>query len=156
MQMQMHHGPQGPARAPVPPPQSFSASRQTLLQQTEAVWIQLGKDLEQGVAWRKDSELTRSLGNLAEQMGNLDDAMASYERALRTNPNSIPAMSAMSQVLRTREDFPKAAEYLNAILKLDNSNGEAWGYLGTHRFRSSHRTNIMLTLLHRTLLPYDG
>ena len=40
MQMQMHHGPPGPARPPVP--QSFSSSRQTLLQQTEAVWIQLG------------------------------------------------------------------------------------------------------------------
>ncbi len=63
-------------------------------------------------------------------MGNLDDAMASYERALRTNPNSIPAMNSMSSVLRTREDFPKAAEYLNAILKLDERNGEAWGCLG--------------------------
>ncbi len=41
MQMQMHHGP--PARPPVP--QSFSSSRQTLLQQTEAVWIQLGNAL---------------------------------------------------------------------------------------------------------------
>lgn len=40
MQM-MHHGPPGPARAP--PPQSFSSSRQTLLQLNEAVWIQLGK-----------------------------------------------------------------------------------------------------------------
>ncbi|KAH6623011.1 hypothetical protein F5144DRAFT_657092 [Chaetomium tenue] len=109
MQMQMHHGPPGPARAPVPP-QSFSSSRQVLLQQTEGIWIQLG--------------------GLAEQMGNLDDAMASYERAIRTNPNSIPAMNAMSSVLRTREDFPKAAEYLNAILKLDERNGDAWGCLG--------------------------
>lgn len=66
-------------------------------------------------------------------MGNLDDAMASYERALRTNPNSIPAMNSMSSVLRTREDFPKAAEYLNAILKLDERNGEAWGCLGMRR-----------------------
>ena len=66
-------------------------------------------------------------------MGNLDDAMASYERALRTNPNSIPAMNSMSSVLRTREDFPKAAEYLNAILKLDERNGEAWGCLGMPR-----------------------
>ncbi|KAL2136684.1 hypothetical protein VTI74DRAFT_2095 [Chaetomium olivicolor] len=109
MQMQMHHGPPGPARAPVPP-QSFSASRQTLMQLNEAVWIQIG--------------------NLAEQLGNLDDAMASYERALRTNPNSIPAMNAMSVVLRAREDFAKAAEYLNAILKLDERNGDAWGSLG--------------------------
>lgn len=39
-------------------------------------------------------------------------------------------MNSMSSVLRTREDFPKAAEYLNAILKLDERNGEAWGCLG--------------------------
>lgn len=65
-------------------------------------------------------------------MGNLDDAMNAYERALRANPNSIPAMNAMSLVLRTREDFPKAAEFLNAILKLDERNGEAWGSLGAY------------------------
>lgn len=65
-------------------------------------------------------------------MGHLDDAMACYERALRANPNSIPAMSGMSSVLRAREDFVKAAEYLNAILKLDDRNGEAWGSLGAY------------------------
>src|SRR4051794_21509860 len=86
-------------------------------------------------------------------MGNLDDAMASYERALRTNPNSIPAMNAMSSVLRTREDFPKAAEYLNAILKLDERNGEAWGCLGV--CACSRLVGHALTVP-RTLLPYDG
>ncbi|KAL2015911.1 hypothetical protein VTK56DRAFT_4549 [Thermocarpiscus australiensis] len=109
MQMQMHHGPPGPARPPVPP-QLFASSRQTLLQMNEAVWIQIGA--------------------LSELMGNLDEAMAAYERALRANPNSITAMTAMSMVLRTREDFPKAAEYLQAILKLDERNAEAWGNLG--------------------------
>lgn len=63
-------------------------------------------------------------------MGNLEDAMSSYENALRANPNSIPAMNAMSLVLRTREEFSKAAEYLDAVLKLDPRNGEAWGSLG--------------------------
>ncbi len=45
-------------------------------------------------------------------------------------PHSIPAMNSISLILRTREEFPKAAEYLHAILKLDNTNGEAWGSLG--------------------------
>lgn len=63
-------------------------------------------------------------------MGNLDDAMGAYERALRHNPQSIPAMTAISCVLRTREEFQKAAEYLQAILRLDETNGEAWGNLG--------------------------
>lgn len=113
MQMQMHHGPPGPPGPPQGPPQAppnFTQTRQTLLQLNEMVWI--------------------NIGSLAEMMGNLDDAMSAYEHALRANPNSIAAMNAISLVLRTREDFAKAAEYLQAILKLDNTNGEAWGSLG--------------------------
>ena len=53
-----------------------------------------------------------------------------YEQALRANPNSIQAMNAISLILRTREEFPKAVEYLQAILKLDQHNGEVWGSVG--------------------------
>lgn len=56
--------------------------------------------------------------------------MLAYERALAANPNSIPAMNAISLILRTREDFHKAIEYLQAILKIDANNGEVWGSLG--------------------------
>jgi len=63
-------------------------------------------------------------------MGNLAEAMQAYEHALRHNPQSIRAMNAISMVLRTREDFPKAAEYLQQVIKLDPNNGEAWGSLG--------------------------
>jgi tetratricopeptide (TPR) repeat protein len=69
---------------------------------------------------------------VSELFGSPDDAMIAYQHALRANPNSIPALNAMSLVLRNREDFPKAAEYLNAILKLDDRNGEAWGSLGMY------------------------
>jgi len=74
---------------------------------------------------------------LSELMGNLEEAMSAYEHALRANPNSIPAMNAISLVLRTREDFAKAAEYLQAILKIDPRNGEAWGSLGEQHNRIS-------------------
>lgn len=60
----------------------------------------------------------------------MEDALFAYEQAIRANPNSIQAMNSISAILRTREDFPKAIEYLNQILKIDNSNGEAWGSLG--------------------------
>ena len=63
-------------------------------------------------------------------MGNLEDAVYAYEQALRHNLQSIQAMNAISCILRTRENFPKAVEYLQAILKLDPSNGEVWGSLG--------------------------
>jgi glucose repression mediator protein len=62
-------------------------------------------------------------------------------------------MNAISCVLRTREEFPKAAEYLQAILKLDNTNGEAWGSLGKlwpqpleKQQQESHRTAVRILM----------
>ncbi|KAH8705812.1 putative transcriptional corepressor Cyc8 [Talaromyces proteolyticus] len=70
------------------------------------------------------------IGSLTEMMGDLDGAMGAYEQALRHNQWSIPAMTAISQILRTREQFPKAIEYLQNVLKLDPQSGETWGSLG--------------------------
>ncbi|PTU19439.1 hypothetical protein P175DRAFT_0510699 [Aspergillus ochraceoroseus IBT 24754] len=70
------------------------------------------------------------IGSLTELMGELDAAMNAYEQALRHNQWSIPAMNAISSILRTREQFPKAIEYLQNILKLDPTSGETWGSLG--------------------------
>ena len=68
-------------------------------------------------------------------MGDLDGAMAAYEQSLRHNQWSVPAMNAISAILRTREQFPKAVEYLLNISKLDPQNGEVWGNLGIIRPR---------------------
>lgn len=56
--------------------------------------------------------------------------MIAYEAAMRANPQSVPAMSAISAILRSREEHRKAAEFLQAILKIDPTHGEAYGYLG--------------------------
>jgi general transcriptional corepressor CYC8 len=66
-------------------------------------------------------------------LGNLEDAIQAYEHALRHNSQSIPAMNAISLILRTREEFAKAVEFLQRIIKLDERNGEAWGSLGECR-----------------------
>ena len=70
------------------------------------------------------------VGNLTELMGDLDGAIVAYEQALRHNQFSIPSMNAISCILRTKENFPKAVEYLQAIVKLEANNGEVWGSLG--------------------------
>ncbi|KAI1506475.1 hypothetical protein F5X99DRAFT_364330 [Biscogniauxia marginata] len=107
MQMQ-HHGP------PAPPPGPAQGGQWTpsrhIIAVNEALWMQIG--------------------SFSELLGNYDDAMVAYERALNANPNSVPAMNAISLILRTREDFPKAVEYLQAILKIEANNGEVWGSLG--------------------------
>lgn len=63
-------------------------------------------------------------------MGDLDRATQAYESALRMNPFSVPAMNSISCILRTKEEFPKAVEYLQSILQIDSANGEIWGSLG--------------------------
>lgn len=67
-------------------------------------------------------------------MGELEQAMVAYERALAANPRSIQAMNAISCILRTQEHFHKAVEYLQNILKLDGNNGDVWGSLGEQLF----------------------
>lgn len=114
--MQMQHG--GPHAPPPPPPPPQAApparyagapSRQ-ILALTEAVWMQIG--------------------SFAEVLGSPEEAVQAYTAALRANPNSVAAMNAISLILRTREEFHKAVEFLQDILKLEPTNGEAWGSLG--------------------------
>ncbi|WEW57055.1 glucose repression mediator protein [Emydomyces testavorans] len=83
---------------------------QKILQVNEAIWLQLG--------------------NLCEMMGNLDGALDAYQHALRHNQYSVPAMSAVSCIYRTKEEFPKAIEFLQNILKIDPQSGESWSSLG--------------------------
>ncbi|KAI9804786.1 MAG: hypothetical protein M1825_001154 [Sarcosagium campestre] len=70
------------------------------------------------------------IGSLTELMGDLNGAMNAYEQAMRHNQWSIPAMTAISCILRTEEKFSKAVEYLTSILKIDGNNGDVWGSIG--------------------------
>lgn len=81
-----------------------------------------------------DSTTHAIIGSWAELMGDLNCAMTAYEYALRQNPYSIPAMNSISCILRTKEQFSKAVEYLQSILNLDNTNGDIWGSLGKSPF----------------------
>jgi general transcriptional corepressor CYC8 len=69
-------------------------------------------------------------------MNDYDSALFAYDQALRHNFQSIQAMNAISCILRTKENFPKAVEYLQNILKLDTNNGEVWGSLGNRTLSS--------------------
>ncbi|KAL4807416.1 hypothetical protein BDV18DRAFT_137631 [Aspergillus unguis] len=95
---------QSPAQKPPP------STAQKIASLNEQVWLQIG--------------------SLTELMNDADGAMNAYEQALRHNQWSIPAMNAISCILRTKEHFPKAIEYLQNILKLDPASGETWGSLG--------------------------
>lgn len=70
------------------------------------------------------------LGNLSEVMGELDGATQAYERAMNFNQWSVPAMLAISCILRSKDQFTAAVEYLRQILKVEPTNGEVWSSLG--------------------------
>ncbi|CCJ28300.1 unnamed protein product [Pneumocystis jirovecii] len=77
-----------------------------------------------------NEETWMHIGRLAEQMGEYDRALSSYESALRQNPYSIGAMLQIASLFRANEQFGRAAEYFQSILNLDQTNGEVWSALG--------------------------
>lgn len=92
------------------------------------------------------------LGSFAEVLGDPDEASLAYQNALRANPRSIPAMRGIGTILRSANQWAKAVEYLQSILKLDMNNGEIWGSLGAY-LPSPHPAPLTS---HRSLLPDDG
>jgi tetratricopeptide (TPR) repeat protein len=109
-----HHGGPHPAHAQVnghpPHVNQPKTPSQYLGQLTEAVWTQMG--------------------SLSEQMQDFDSAMECYQLALKYNQWSVPAMQGIACILRTKDAFPQAVEYLRTILKVDPANGDVWGSLG--------------------------
>jgi glucose repression mediator protein len=69
-------------------------------------------------------------GSLCELQNDLDGAIVAYECAIKHNSWSVPAMQSISSILRARDQFSAAVEYLKQILKIDINNGDVWGSLG--------------------------
>lgn len=121
-------------------PVQKSNGPQIITQMNEQIWIQLGEQ-PMGIL-RAQSVLISVPGSLAELMGDLDGALQAYEHALRHNQWSVQAMTGIATILRTREQFAKAVEYLQNILKIDANNGEIWGSLGRAQEPcTSHKTH---------------
>ncbi|KAF2089937.1 TPR-like protein [Saccharata proteae CBS 121410] len=91
-------------------PQPKGTTSSFLTQANESIWLYLGQ--------------------VSENIGDNEGARQCYDHALRHNAWSIPAMQAISCILRTADNFHAAAEYLKNILKIDANNGEVWGSLG--------------------------
>jgi len=58
------------------------------------------------------------LGEVAEQMNNLDLALTAYEHALRHNPRCVPALSQVAGIARIKENYPKVSSGLVCICRV--------------------------------------
>ncbi|KAG9529516.1 hypothetical protein KCU77_g24412, partial [Aureobasidium melanogenum] len=74
------------------PPHPAKPASHYLQQANEGIWLQLG--------------------SVSEMMGEYDSATQAYERALSFNNHSVQAMLAISCILRSKDQFPAAVEYL--------------------------------------------
>lgn len=90
-----------------------------------------------------------------ELIGDPDNAIYAFEQVLRHNSWSVPAMLAISSILRGRDRFSQAVDYLQTILKVEPSNGEVWGSLGKLRMNCVLAVRTLLTE-DRPLLSHDG
>ncbi|OBZ80027.1 General transcriptional corepressor ssn6 [Grifola frondosa] len=71
-----------------------------------------------------------NLGRVAEQMGNLEHALSAYEHALRHNPLSLSGLTQVAGIARIKENYPKAVDYFQRVLGMQQDNGEVWSALG--------------------------
>ncbi|KAK4540645.1 hypothetical protein LTR36_008976 [Oleoguttula mirabilis] len=102
--------PQPNGGMPMQQPQQYKPAGQHLAAVNENTWL--------------------ALGQLSELMGELDGATQAYERAMNFNQWSVPAMLAISCILRSKDQFTAAVEYLRQIIKIEPANGEVWSSLG--------------------------
>lgn len=70
------------------------------------------------------------IGRVAEQMGNLEHALSAYENALRHNPMSLSGLTQVAGIARIKENYPKAVEYFQRVINMQQDNGEVWSALG--------------------------
>jgi len=54
-------------------------------------------------------------------------------------------MQAISNILRAKDQFAMAIDYLRAILKIEGNNGEVWGSLGTFARLQSLPNNKLIS-----------
>lgn len=133
--LHMHHGPQGghqQVNGHVSMQMHQKITPAHLASLNEIIWLNIGIQSSFCNSWQRSWTecLFNLLGSASELMNDLDGALHAYEQALRHNYQSITAMNAISCILRTKESFPRAVEYLQGILKLEPNNGEVWGSLG--------------------------
>ncbi|KNZ47434.1 hypothetical protein VP01_639g7 [Puccinia sorghi] len=79
----------------------------------------------------KGTELTWiAAGSASESLGDYTRALECFERALKYNPISVPALTKAAGIHRHQENFKAASNYFSRLLKIHEGSGEIWGALG--------------------------
>lgn len=71
-----------------------------------------------------------SAATFSSSLGDTDSAVQAYECALRHDTWNVAALTGIADILRDRDQFQLAVDYLRTALKVDQGNGEIWSHLG--------------------------
>ncbi|KAI0935662.1 hypothetical protein AcV5_004018 [Taiwanofungus camphoratus] len=108
------------------------ASIQKLAQANEQTWLLIGNIYPRSMVSIRLIAPTSDhcAGRVAEQMGNLEHALSAYENALRHNPLSLSGLTQVAGIARIKENYPKAVDYFQRVISMQQDNGEVWSALG--------------------------
>ncbi|KAJ7293912.1 TPR-like protein [Mycena rebaudengoi] len=126
-----------PTTAPAPvsngnsaPNPATSSAIHKLTVANEQTWLLIGPHVFQQFFVSPDAHSRVRTGRVAEQMGDLEHALSAYENALRHNPLSLSGLTQVAGIARIKENYPKAVEFFQRVLGLQEENGEVWSALG--------------------------
>ncbi|HWQ64180.1 MAG TPA: tetratricopeptide repeat protein, partial [Methanospirillum sp.] len=71
-----------------------------------------------------------SLGNNLQAKGNIDEAIKSFDRAIKSDQNNAVALNNKGTALVEKGEFDKALDIFNQALKIDPDYKEAWNNKG--------------------------
>ncbi|GLE05906.1 hypothetical protein PINS_up015087 [Pythium insidiosum] len=77
-----------------------------------------------------NEEAWLTIGRIAEMMGDDENTMIAYEKALSHNRMNTHALFAIGCCYEKLEDYTKAADCFRGLVSLNEQNSEAWGHLG--------------------------
>lgn len=95
------------------------------------------------------------LGALNERSGKLDQALATYEAILKSNPGNVSAALNLIRVLRARKESAKALEVAKATRRLAPADGRLGHVFGRLSYENGEYASAV-TALQEALRRLDG
>lgn len=102
-----------------------------------------GLNLDDSAPEQLRGHLLALKGNANLQLGKLDLAQSDYDSALELDPVSSPAYLGKATLAFVGKRYEQASDFANKIIKIDQSNVEAWTILGElNRLNGRHQEGL--------------
>jgi len=107
---------------------------------------------------QQDIEFDRAvkLADEARLAGRLDDAIVSYNNAMRMRPRWPDGWWYLGAILYEKDLFAPARDAFSNLVALDPKRGPAWGMLGLCQFQTREYEPAVISLQRARSIGFDG